>query len=99
MQNCDMLSKTGTFDKKDAGSLVENNLVVAASVAVEESFHRYLLEALNLGEDWRHNALRAVVAFVVYNVIKYVTLLARDEEGWTKTRRFGAWVCEKLFGV
>ena len=85
-----MAAKRGKFDDEEVGSLVENNLVVTASVVLEQSFERSLDMALQLDSDWKQNLLRTCLAFVVYNAIKSWSLVIRDEKGKTRVRELGA---------
>lgn len=92
------MADKGKFSAEEAGSLVENNLVVSASMLLEQSFSRYLESALQMEPGWEMNILRATIAFGIYNALKTWALLSRDKDGWTKLRKAGAWVWTKLFG-
>lgn len=92
------MAKKNQFAQEEAGSLVENNLVVVGTGVIEQSFEQALRYACDFGDGWQLWLVRAGLLFVAYNGIKYWTLLKRDENGWTAARKVGAWIWVKLFG-
>ena len=93
------MAEKGKFGEEEAGSLVENNLLVFVATPVMEQAFEYSLRAMfEFGPDWTVQAFRVVALFVCYNILKWWTLLQRDSNGMTKLRRFGAWLWVKLIG-
>lgn len=93
------MMQRGKFGPDEAGSLVENNLLVFIGVPVLEQAFEYSLRAtFEFSTDWQSNALRTVLIFVAYNILKWWTLLQRDADGMTRLRRSAAWVWVQLFG-
>lgn len=89
----------GKFGGEEAGSLIENNLLVFVGTPVLEQAFEYSLRAMfEFGPDWQHMAVRTGCIFAAYNLLKWWTLLQRDSEGMTRLRRFGAWLWVKLIG-
>lgn len=93
------MSDRGRFGPDEAGSLVENNILVFIGTPVLEQAFEYSLRAtFEFGQDWHHMALRTVCIFAAYNILKWWTLLQRDADGMTRLRRGAAWIWVKLFG-
>lgn len=93
------MAQSGKFGADEAGSLVENNLLVFIGTPVlEQAFEYSLRAAFEFGTDWHQNAMRAALIFIAYNILKWWTLLQRDTDGMTRIRRTAAWVWVQLFG-
>ena len=93
------MADKGKFGGDEAGSLIENNLLVFVGTPVLEQAFEYSFRAMfEFGPDWQLMALRTTLIFVAYNFLKWWTLLQRDSDGMTKLRRFGAWLWVTLIG-
>lgn len=92
-------SRRNSFGPKDAGSLVENNVIIFGALPiVEQAFESSVRSLFEFGDDWQMHATRATLTFLSYNLIKFATLWFQSEDDRSSLRRFGEWLWVQLFG-